>query len=53
MKNKNGKVTYDLLTADNVEKIEVQFMYFETAMMTVKNISKHCCIDNINISLIK
>lgn len=53
MKNKNWKVTYDLLTADNVEKIEVQFMYFETAMMTVKNISKHCCIDNINISLIK
>ena len=53
MKNKNWKVTYDLLTADNVEKIEVQFMYFETAMMTVKNMSKHCCIDNIHISLIK
>lgn len=53
MKNKNWKVTYDLLTADNVEKIEVQFMYFETAMMTVKNISKHCSIDNIHISLIK
>ena len=53
MKNKNWKVTYDLITADNVEKIEVQFMYFETAMMTVKNISKHCCIDNSHISLIK
>lgn len=53
MKNKNWKVTYDLITADDVEKIEVQFMYFETAMMTVKNISKHCCIDNIHISLIK
>lgn len=53
MKNKNWLVTYDLITADDVEKIEVQFMYFETAIMTVKNISKHCCIDNIHISLIK
>lgn len=53
MKNKNWKVTYDLITADDVEKIEVQFMYFETAMMTVKTISKHCSIDNIHISLIK
>jgi len=51
--DKQWKLTYDLLTCDNVEKIEVQFKYFETCLMTVKNLSKHSCIDNINISLIK
>lgn len=53
MQNKSWKLTYDLLTTDGVEKIEAQFTYFETAMMTVKNLSKHCCIDNITISFIK
>ena len=51
--NKSWKLTYDLLTTDGVEKIEAQFVYFETCLMTVKNLSKHCSIDNINISLIK
>ena len=51
--NKSWKLTYDLLTTDGVEKIEAQFVYFKTCLMTVKNLSKHCCIDNINISLIK
>ena len=51
--NKSWKLTYDLLTTDGIEKIEAQFVYFETCLMTVKNLSKHCCIDNINISLIK
>ena len=51
--NKTWQLTYDLLTTDGVEKIEAQFMFFETCLMTVKNLSKHCCIDNINISLIK
>lgn len=53
MNNKSWKLTYNLLTNDGVEKIEAQFMYFETCIMTVKNLSKHCCIDNIHISLIK
>ena len=53
MKNKSWKLTYDLLTTDGVEKIEAQFMYFETCIMTVKHLSQHCNIDNINISLIK
>ena len=53
MQNKTWKLTYDLLTNDGVEKIEAQFMYFDTCMMTVNNLSKHCCIDNIHISLIK
>ena len=51
--NKSWQLTYDLLTTDGVEKIEAQFVYFETCLMTVKNLSKHCSIDNINISLIK
>ena len=51
--NKSWRLTYDLLTTDGVEKIEAQFVYFETCLMTVKNLSKHCSIDNINISLIK
>lgn len=51
--NKTWRLTYDLLTTDGVEKIEVQFTYFKTCLMTVKNLSKHCCIDNIHISLIK
>ena len=53
MQNKSWKLTYDLLTTEGVEKVNAQFMYFDTCMMTVKNISKHCCIDNIHISLIK
>lgn len=53
MNNKSWQLTYDLLTNDGVEQIEAQFMYFETCMMTVKNLSKQCCIDNIHISLIK
>lgn len=53
MVNKEWKLTYDLLTTDGVEQIETQFMYFETCMMTVKSLSKHCSIDNIHISLIK
>ena len=53
MKTKSYELTYDLLTTDGVEKIETQFMYFETCIMTVKNLSKHCSIDNIHISLIK
>ena len=51
--NKSWKLTYDLLTTDGVEKIEAQFMFFETCLMTVKNLSKHCHIDNIHISFIK
>lgn len=53
MQNKTWKLTYNLLTNYGVEKIEAQFMYFETCIMTVKNLSKHCSIDNIHISLIK
>lgn len=53
MNKKTWKLTYDLLTTEGVEKIEAQFMYFDTYMMTVKNLSKHCSIDNIHISLIK
>jgi hypothetical protein len=53
MNNKKWKLTYNLLTTDGVEQIEAQFMYFETCMMTVNNLSKHCSIDNIHISLIK
>lgn len=53
MQNKSWQLTYDLLTCDNVEKIEVQFTYFETCLMTVKNLSKHSHIDNIHISMIK
>ena len=53
MQNKTWQLTYDLFSNDGVEKIEAQFMYFDTCMMTVKNLSKHCCIDNIHISLIK
>ena len=53
MNDKSWKLTYDLLTTEGVKKIEAQFMYFDTCMITVKNLSKHCYIDNINISLIK
>ena len=53
MNNKSWKLTYDLLTAKGVEKIETQFMYFDTCMMSINNLSKLCCIDNIHISLIK
>ena len=53
MQNKTWQLTYDLLTNEGVEKIEVQFMYFETCIMTVNNLGKHCHIDNIKISLIK
>ena len=53
MKSKSWKLTYDLLTTNGVEKIEAQFVYFETCWMTVRNLSKHCSIDNIKISLIK
>ena len=53
MNNKSWKLTYDLITTEGVVKIEAQFMYFDTCMMTVKNLSKHCSIDNIHISLIK
>lgn len=53
MENKSWKLSYDLLTTDGVEKIEAEFMYFETCMMTVNNLGKHCHIDNIKISLIK
>lgn len=51
--DKQWKLTYDLLTCDNVEKIEVQFTYFETCLMTVRNLAKHSAIDNISISMIK
>ena len=53
MENKSWKLSYDLLTTEGLEKIEAQFMYFESCMMAVKNLSKHCSIDNIHISLIK
>lgn len=53
MQNKSWKLTYDLITNQGTEKIEVQFMYFETCIMTVNNLGKHCNIDNIKISLIK
>lgn len=51
--DKQWKLTYDLLTCDNVENIEVQFTYFETCLITVRNLAKHYSIDNINISMIK
>ena len=53
MQNKTWLLTYDLHTNEGIENIEVQFRYFETLIMTVKNLSKHCYIDNIHISLIK
>ena len=53
MNKKSWKLTYDLITNEGFENIEVQFRYFETCMMTVKNLGKHCSIDNIKISLIK
>jgi hypothetical protein len=53
MNNKTWQLTYDLLTNEGVENIEVQFRYFETCIMTVNNLGKHCHIDNIKISLIK
>ncbi len=49
MKNKTWKLTYELLNNEGVENIEVQFMYFETCIMTVNNLRKHCNIDNIKI----
>lgn len=53
MENKSWKLTYDLITNQGTENIEVQFMYFETCIMTVNNLSKHCNIDNIHITHIK
>ena len=53
MYNKSWKLTYNLLTNDGVEFVKAEFMYFETCMMTVNNLGKHCKIDNINISYIK
>lgn len=53
MQNKTWQLTYDLLTTEGVEKVKAQFIHFETCMMSVKNLSKHCSIDNIHISLIK
>ena len=53
MENKTWELTYDLLTNDSVEKVKVQFMYFETCIMTLNNLGKRCHIDNIKISLIK
>ena len=53
MQNKSWQLTYDLLTNEGIEKIEVQFMYFETCIMTVNNLGKHYHIDNIKISMIE
>lgn len=53
MKDKSWKLTYNLITNEGVENIEVQFKYFETCIITVKNLCKHFSIDNIHISLIK
>ena len=53
MQNKSWKLTYDLITTEGIEKVNAQFMYFETCIMTVNNLGKHCNIDNIKISLIK
>ena len=53
MENKSWKLTYDLITNQGTEKIETQFMYFETCIMTVNKLSKYCNIDNIHISYIK
>ena len=53
MQNKSWQLTYDLITNQGTENIEVQFMYFETCIMTVNNLSKHCNIDNIHITHIK
>ena len=53
MYNKSWELTYNLLTNEGVEYVKEQFIYFETCLMTVKNLSKHCHIDNIKISLIK
>ena len=53
MENKKWELTYNLLTNDSVEKVKSQFMYFETCIMTLNNLGKHCHIDNIKISFIK
>ena len=53
MQNKKWELTYDLLTNDSVEKVKAQYMYFETCIMTLNNLGKHCHIDNIKISFIK
>lgn len=53
MQDKSWKLTYDLITNKGTVKIEVQFMYFETCIMTVNELGKNCPIDNIKISLIK
>ena len=50
LNNKSYKLTYDLITNKGTEKIEVQFMYFETCIITVNNLRKHCNINNIYIS---
>lgn len=51
--NKSYRLTYDIITTQGIEHVEAQFMYFETTVRTVMNLSKHCNIDNIHISLIK
>lgn len=51
--NKSYRLTYDLITNQGMEHVEAQFMYFETTVRTVMNLSKHCNIDNIHIELIK
>jgi hypothetical protein len=53
MVKKEWKLTYDLITNEGVEPFEVQFMYFETCINTVRNLAKHCNIDNIKITSIK
>lgn len=53
MQDKSWELTYDLITIEGVENIEVQFRYYDTCLMTLKNLGKHSYIDNIKISLIK
>ena len=52
MVKKEWQLTYDLITTEGVEPIEVQFMYFETCINTVRNLAKHCAIDNIHITML-
>lgn len=53
LNNNKWELTYDLLTNDSVKKVKAQFMYFETCIITVNNLGKHCNIDNIKIKSIK
>ena len=53
MQNKKWELTYDFLTYEGIEKVKTQFMYFDTCIITVNNLVKHCNIDNIKISQIK